>query len=201
MNIYNCTFCGREFQRYPSSVRNPERVYCNRICKCNHQKTLNEGENNPNYKHGYGNRPPTNKPHTKRTEQEIVAAIKEYRNFAQAAKFLGKNRKTVSKIAKKYGLISERKKIPNFDELLANRKGRSSWIRKFVLRNDLIDYRCQLCDIDEWCDTPLTLDLDHIDGDPSNNNLVNLRFLCPNCHSQTPTYSNKKRTQEYDDNG
>jgi len=34
------------------------------------------------------------------------------------------------------------------------------------------------------------LELDHIDGDPENNKEENLRLLCPNCHSLTPTYKN-----------
>ena len=38
----------------------------------------------------------------------------------------------------------------------------------------------------------ITLQLDHIDGDNNNNKLENLRFLCPNCHSQTETHSVKK---------
>ena len=42
----------------------------------------------------------------------------------------------------------------------------------------------------------LILQLDHIDGDKTNNELINLRFLCPNCHSQTPTYANKKRNKK-----
>jgi 5-methylcytosine-specific restriction endonuclease McrA len=36
--------------------------------------------------------------------------------------------------------------------------------------------------------SPLTLQLDHIDGNSDNESLSNLRLLCPNCHSQTPTY-------------
>ncbi|NDB82938.1 MAG: HNH endonuclease, partial [Alphaproteobacteria bacterium] len=39
-----------------------------------------------------------------------------------------------------------------------------------------------------------TLQLDHIDGDPYNHQLENLRFLCPNCHSQTETFSGRNRT-------
>jgi hypothetical protein len=39
----------------------------------------------------------------------------------------------------------------------------------------------------------LVLQLDHIDGDRSNNTIDNLRLLCPNCHTQTPTFGAKRR--------
>lgn len=39
----------------------------------------------------------------------------------------------------------------------------------------------------------LTLQIDHIDGDIRNNTPSNLRYLCPNCHSQTSTYCKRKR--------
>lgn len=47
---------------------------------------------------------------------------------------------------------------------------------------------CELCEIKEWNDKPLTLHLDHINGIRNDNRRENLRFLCPNCHSQTETY-------------
>jgi hypothetical protein len=52
---------------------------------------------------------------------------------------------------------------------------------------------CSICYIKEWNNTPLKLEIDHIDGNYLNNTLSNLRFICPNCHSQTTTYKNKKR--------
>lgn len=42
-----------------------------------------------------------------------------------------------------------------------------------------------------WQDKPLTLQIDHLDGDRTNNELNNLQWTCPNCHSQTPTWGNK----------
>lgn len=44
-----------------------------------------------------------------------------------------------------------------------------------------------------WLSQPLTLHIDHIDGDFLNNLEENLRFLCPNCHAQTATFGNKRR--------
>jgi len=40
---------------------------------------------------------------------------------------------------------------------------------------------------DTWRGKPIQLHVDHVDGDWYNNVLENLRFLCPNCHSQEPT--------------
>jgi hypothetical protein len=50
---------------------------------------------------------------------------------------------------------------------------------------------CKECGIFEWYGKKLSLILDHIDGDASNCNLINLRLLCPNCDSLTPTFKNR----------
>lgn len=64
----------------------------------------------------------------------------------------------------------------------------SSHIRKYIL--DKFDNKCCECG---WCEVNLytglvPLEIDHIDGDYTNNNEDNLRPLCSNCHSLTETY-------------
>lgn len=50
-----------------------------------------------------------------------------------------------------------------------------------------------LCGIDSWNGVKLSLQLDHINGDRRNNTRENLRMLCPNCHSITPTYGGRNK--------
>lgn len=64
-------------------------------------------------------------------------------------------------------------------------------LRKRILGAGLLEYECAWCGISEWRGEKLTLHVDHINGDPSDNRIENLRFLCPNCHSQTDTYAGK----------
>ena len=54
-------------------------------------------------------------------------------------------------------------------------------------------YKCDVCGISEWNNTKLVLEVDHIDGNSSNNAPSNFRFICPNCHSQTSTYKGANR--------
>jgi 5-methylcytosine-specific restriction endonuclease McrA len=64
--------------------------------------------------------------------------------------------------------------------------------RTRIRREGLLPYRCSICgNSGRWNEQELTLEIDHINGDHFDNRLANLRFLCPNCHSQTQTYGGK----------
>lgn len=66
-------------------------------------------------------------------------------------------------------------------------------LKKRIIRNNLISYECSECGLkDIWNNKNISLQLEHKNGIPNDNRLVNLCFLCPNCHSQTDTYAGKR---------
>ena len=66
-----------------------------------------------------------------------------------------------------------------------------SYIKTALLARNKVEYKCVICQCTSWQNHPISLELDHIDGDRTNNSLENLRLLCPNCHSQTATFRGK----------
>lgn len=69
-------------------------------------------------------------------------------------------------------------------------------IGKTIAKRYLVDHhgdKCSVCGITDWNGESLVLEIDHTDGDAYNNRPENLRLICPNCHSQTPTYKNRNK--------
>lgn len=75
--------------------------------------------------------------------------------------------------------------------------GVSSHIKRYLL--DKQNNKCYTCGIDSHNNKPITLEVEHIDGNSNNNVEENLAMICPNCHSQTPTYKggNKGNGRHY----
>ena len=80
---------------------------------------------------------------------------------------------------------------------LDGRRGKTAtaqWIKWYLIKE-----RGEKCEDCGWCTKNvytgnIPIELEHLDGDYTNNNIENLKLLCPNCHSLTKTYkgANKK---------
>ena len=81
------------------------------------------------------------------------------------------------------------------DVLIKNNKDRRE--PAFRLRRALIEsgrsYQCEVCNnAGEWMGKPMMLQVEHSNGDWNDNRSENLKFLCPNCHTQTEGWSGRK---------
>jgi 5-methylcytosine-specific restriction endonuclease McrA len=86
------------------------------------------------------------------------------------------------------------------EQILVQRLPGSPRTKPPLLRRALLEigrpHECTGCGNDgTWLGQPLTLTIDHIDGDFLHNRAENLRFLCPNCHAQTANYAGRSRTK------
>lgn len=142
------------------------------------------------------------------TKEQLQEAVDHAYNLTSALEYLGykKPRANMFYLLKKkcdsfnidYTKLLNEKKNPKArirysDEevFIKNSPASQDTLRKRFIKGQYQEYKCQLCGIDSWQGKPLTLRLDHIDGDKANNELDNLRWVCPNCDSQLPTYCNK----------
>lgn len=97
--------------------------------------------------------------------------------------FLGKGHGKITKANYKFN------RIPTEEILVENSTYQTSKLSKRLREDKLLNYRCSHCGLgDFWNGKEITLHLDHINGVRNDHRLDNLRFLCPNCHSQTETY-------------
>lgn len=173
------------------------------------------GEDNPNYKNGLYCKPQycdcgrekdyrakqcsicsgRVNPISKKLVAEKVAKCN---SLSKAAKELGVSRHKVTLVVKELGLDTSHMRAargrdkPIESYFVKGDKRTNGVIRRKVLENELIEYICSECSQQPlWNGKELTLDLEHINGDPTDNRLENLTFLCPNCHSQTSTYKGR----------
>lgn len=57
-----------------------------------------------------------------------------------------------------------------------------------LIKHGIKKYKCECCGLTKWNGKQIKLQLHHINGNPTDNRLENLQFLCPNCHSLTDNY-------------
>lgn len=149
----------------------------------------------------------------KRSDEEFVSVIRQSTSYADAMRRFGLKpsggtHRSIRKRVAELGLDTShfntvlkwngygargRKKRP-IEELLTTGAA-CCHVKQRLIDEGLLEYKCAVCEISIWNGNSLTLQLDHINGDHLDNRLINLRLLCPNCHSQTESFCgrNKRR--------
>lgn len=145
----------------------------------------------------------------KYTEKDIIQAVKQSKSIAQVCRLLnlkpaGGNYKTLKIKFKELNIdtshftgqgwniglnFKPNPPQPLNEILIKNSKYiNSNSLRKQLINEEVLLAKCNICGIDEWNSKPLSLELNHKNGDNLDHRLNNLEILCPNCHSQTSNY-------------
>lgn len=138
------------------------------------------------------------------TDQEIINAAKSNATMSRAATSLKIHFNTFRGRAQKLGVYNPNQggkgtskkhngnKIP-LKEILEGKHPyyQTGKLRARIIKEGIMDRRCSVCNLEEWNNKEIPIELDHIDGDRTNHKLENVRLVCPNCHAQTSTYRGK----------
>jgi Zn finger protein HypA/HybF involved in hydrogenase expression len=91
-----------------------------------------------------------------------------------------------------YGDTKKRSSIPLIEILIENSTYTNrSGLKRRLVNEGLLEYKCKCGNIGLWEGKRLSLQLEHKNGKNNDNRIENLEFLCPNCHSQSETFSGK----------
>lgn len=139
------------------------------------------------------------------TEATLRPVVAESSSFVEVCRRLGKspvggNSTNISHLCKKWnidtshmtgqahsrGKPSFKRQPPSYHLVLGSASDRRS--NPTVLKRCLLDvgveYKCNVCGLVEWNNSPMVLEIDHINSCYWDNRLENLQFICPNCHAQ-----------------
>ncbi len=140
-------------------------------------------------------------------DEDIIEACNNSVSMASACAKLGMNFKTFSKRARALEVykpnpagcgINKKKRFDgvqsiDIKEILEGKhpQYQSNKLRIRLIREGYKEHKCEICNNSTWNDMPISLELNHIDGNRHNHLLDNLEIICPNCHAQTETYRAK----------
>ena len=135
-------------------------------------------------------------------KEEILKWVEENQSKAFISKQLKCKQETLNNYLVKMGIdyagnqsgkgMSKAKEKLSFQEYLNTSKDiQSNKVRIKLLEEGIKPHKCENCELEEWMGRPIPLELHHIDGDKTHNELSNYQLLCPNCHALTDSYRGK----------
>jgi HNH endonuclease len=129
------------------------------------------------------------------TRTRIAELLAEGQTPAVIAGALGVGRQSWHAAKLRGDIVARGAAMPLAELLTADTpRGRFN-IKRRLLLEGVKDGRCDGCGVSAWRGAPLSLELHHVNGDRHDNRVENLALLCPNCHSQTDSYSGRNRPQ------
>ncbi len=126
--------------------------------------------------------------HRRYNWSEVQAFYNAGNSWAVCCAHFGFSRKALQKARKRGAVLSRPRTKPL--QVLLQSKHRSS-IKRRLLAEGILKNVCSRCGICEWRGKHLSIQIDHINGVSDDYRLENLRMLCANCHSLTPTHGRR----------
>ena len=126
-----------------------------------------------------------------RTNGNNHKTIKKYLSLYKidTSHFLGSKLGTL-----KLNEFKSKTKICLEDRLVEKSEYPTTKLKTRLIKEGILENKCNNCgNLGNWLNKPLVLQLEHKNGDHHDHRLENLELLCPNCHSQTDTWGNKRR--------
>ena len=135
-------------------------------------------------------------------KEDILKWINENQSKAFISKQLECKQETLNNYLIKMGIdyagnqsgkgMTKIKNKLSFQEYLDTSKDiQSNKVRIKLLEEGIKPHKCESCGLEKWMGQPIPLELHHIDGDKTHNELSNYQLLCPNCHALTDSYRGK----------
>lgn len=125
---------------------------------------------------------------------EISAYYKQGHTVKECMKMFGFCAASWDKATKRGAITARSQTFPYEDVLVENSSYKRTNLKKRLLKDGILKNECVICGLQElWQDKHLNMILDHINGVYNDNRLENLRLLCPNCNSQTDTFSGRNK--------
>lgn len=135
-------------------------------------------------------------------DYQLIDAISKCNSFTEVAKYLKMSKSSNSILKRRSDELnldyshfkpSGIKAKPLNDILISSDTPipSSHRLKLRLIKEGYFDHKCYYCGLTQWNGKSIPIELEHINGNRSDNRLENLTILCPNCHAQTKTYRGK----------